>query len=78
MKQPNPFFHLLEEFSFLILILITPFVIGVLLYEQGIEGFRLVCIAIIGTICLWAVYFTIKMLQISPKSSTKNTTQKEF
>lgn len=76
MKQPNPFFHLLEEFSFLILI--TPFVIGVLLYEQGIEGFRLVCIAIIGTICLWAVYFTIKMLQISLKSSPQNTTQKEF
>ncbi|MCI7352285.1 MAG: hypothetical protein PUJ68_08060 [[Actinobacillus] rossii] len=69
MKHPNPFFHLLEELS--LLILITPVVFGVLLYEQGIAGFRLVCIAVIGSICVWAVYFTLKILREIPTSVSR-------
>ncbi len=77
MKHSNPFFHLLEELS--LLILITPVVFGVLLYEQGIAGFRLVCIAVIGSICIWAVYFTLKLLPYSlAKKSTQNLSKKEF
>lgn len=77
MKHSNPFFHLLEELS--LLIFITPVVFGVLLYEQGIVGFRLVCIAVIGSICIWAVYFTLKLLPyLLAKKSTQNLSKKEF
>lgn len=77
MKHSNPFFHLLEELS--LLILITPVVFGVLLYEQGIEEFRLVCIALIGSICVWAVYFTLKLLPYtSTNKPTRNLSKKEF
>ena len=79
MKHPNPFFHLLEELS--LLILITPVVIGVLLYEQGIDGFRLICISLIGSICLWAVFFTLKMLRETPENivtKKENVIEKEF
>ncbi|VEG72564.1 Uncharacterised protein [[Pasteurella] aerogenes] len=52
--------------------LFTPVLLELLLFLNGIYGLQLICIAILGSVCLWGVFVTIKLLQTpSTKSPVK-------
>ncbi|OZN24488.1 hypothetical protein CFY87_08435 [Actinobacillus seminis] len=43
--------------------LFTLVLLALLLFLNGIYGLQLMCIAVLGNICLWGVFITIKLLQ---------------
>ncbi|QIM68424.1 hypothetical protein [Basfia succiniciproducens] len=67
MKSSYPFSNTWEKL--LIGFFCTPIILGILLFINEVTGFQLVCISLIGTICLWGVFITVKMLQINTQQS---------